>query len=167
MKGAPRPNKSAGLRWAAPRNPGLSLMTECLTLLMGLIGQAWTTRAGMLYSIIDEVLSGCPADSDLGAAGAALEGPYHAMCSGTADTSPPLVQAVLRLENEYSAAFVLSLKHACAELPETHPLRLALVDLDSHARVFGPTDSYWWLRTRFLAHAAPPVLDESALFARQ
>ena len=133
---------------------------------MGLIGQAWTTRADMLYSIIDEVLSGCPTDADLGVAGDALEGLHHAMCSGTAETPAPLVQAVLRLENEYSAAFVLSLKHAFAELPETHPLRLALVDLDSHA-LFGPTDSYWWLRTRFLAHAAPPVLGESALFGRQ
>ena len=62
---------------------------------------------------------------------------------------------------------MLSLKHACAELTETHPLRLALVDLDSHARISGTTDSCWWLLARFLAYAAPTDLDESTPNARE
>ena len=109
----------------------------------------------------------CPEDAELGVAGGAPEGLHLTICDGTADTLAPLIHAVSRLEDDYSATFVLSLKHARAELTETHPLRLALVDLDSHARIFGTTDSCWWLLARFLAYAAPPDLDEPTLNARE
>ena len=134
---------------------------------MGLIGKAWSSRADMLEWLIEGILMACPGNAELGIAGDTLEGLHLAISHGTADVSAPLVQAVLHLEGEYSATFVLSLKHACSELTEDHPLRLALVDPDSHARISGTTDGYWWLLARFLAYAAPPELDESKVNAQE
>ena len=53
-------------------------------------------------------------------------------------------------------AFLLTLHTACAELPETHPLRKVLVELASHARTSGTTDGYFWLLKRFYAFSASP-----------
>ena len=108
---------------------------------MGLIGKARSDRADMLKCLIEKILTACPEDAELGIAGGALEGLHLAICTITAEVSAPLVQAVLRPQDDCSATFVISLKHACSELPDNRPLRQALVDLDSHAHIFGTTGS--------------------------
>ena len=140
MLNAPKPDKAAALQWKAPLKLNLALMAESLKSLMGLIGKAWSDRAGMLEWLIEGIFMAFPGNAELGIDGDTLEGLHLAISHGTADVSAPLVQAVLHLEGEYSATFVLSLKHACSELTEDHPLRLALVDLDSRARISGTTD---------------------------
>ena len=164
---APKPDKAAASDWKAPRHPKPASLAKSLTSLMGLIGQPWSDRTEMLASIAEGILLTYPEGADLGIPGDSLEGIHLAICHGTADTSAPLVQAILHSEGEYSATFVHTLTHACAELPEDHPLCCALVDLDSHARVYGTSDSYWWLLKRFLAFAAPPGLDKSTYNNRE
>ena len=66
-----------------------------------------------------------------------------------------------------SPPLLLTLQTACAELPETHPLREAWADLASHARTSGTTDGYLLLLKRFDAFSAPPELDESTTNDRE
>ena len=59
--------------------------------------------------------------------------------------------------------FLLADKNACAGLPETHPLRAALVNPDERARLPHTHDGYFWLLMHFDACSSPTRLDELAL----
>ena len=56
---------------------------------------------------------------------------------------------------------LLTPQNACVGLPESHPLRVALVALDSHERAFGTHDGYFLLLMRFGAYSAPRQLESS------
>ena len=125
---------------------------------MALIDMAWTDQPDMLHLITEQILPACPEDAALGVDAPDLGALHLAICNGTAAASAPLVQALLCLERDYLEASLLTLQTACAKLPETHPLREALVDLASSARTSGTTDGYFWLLKRFGAFSAPPEL---------
>ena len=71
------------------------------------------------------------------------------------------------LERDFLETFLIALQAACAELPETHPLLEAPVDLASHTRTSGTTDGFLWLLKRYDAFSAPPELDESTINNRE
>mmetsp|Transcript_4881 Transcript_4881/g.11500 ORF Transcript_4881/g.11500 Transcript_4881/m.11500 type:complete len:101 (+) Transcript_4881:612-914(+) len=100
-------------------------MAGSLRTLMSLIGKAWPDRLAMLHW------------RDLG------DLPQK-LINNTADKPAPLIQTVLYLQSEYLETHLLTLQNACAELPESHPLRAALVALDSHASTPGGHDGYFW-----------------------
>ena len=121
----------------------------------------------MLRSFTDEVAAACADAAEWGVADSALSDLSQKLTENKAGKSPPLVQAVYYLESEYLETFLLTPQSACAELPESHPLREALVALDSHARAAGTHDGYFWLLERFGAYSAPAQLDERALNRRE
>ena len=142
-------------------------MAESLKSLMALIGQAWTDWPGMLHWITDEVLPASPEDAVLGVDARDLVALHLAICDGTAAASAPLVQTVLCLKRDYLETFLLTPQTACAEPPETHPLREALVHLASNARTSDITDGCFWLLKRFDAFSASPEFDEYTINNRE
>ena len=85
--------------------------------------------ADMLSLITDQVLSVCPEDAVLVVEARDLGALHQAICDDTAAASALLVQAVLCFERDYLEAFLLTPQTACAELPESHPLRKAFVSI--------------------------------------
>ena len=89
------------------------------------------------------------------------------LVANKADKSAPLDQAVSNLQSEYLETYLPTLQDACAELPESHPLRKTLVALDSHARISDAHDGYFRLLERSGASSAPTQLGELALNRRE
>ena len=144
MKNAPLPHKTAGLIWKANLATGLGLVAGSRRSLMGLIGKAWPDRHAMLRWVIYHIAAACDGVAELGVADRDLGDLPQQLVAYKADKSAPHVQAIFYLEREYLETHLLTLQNACAELPESHPLRAALVALDSHASTPGGHDGYFW-----------------------
>ena len=113
----------------------------------------------MFRWLTDEPVAACDDAAELGVANSELSDLPQQLVDVKANKSAPLIQAAYSIEREYLEAFLLTPQNACTELPESHPLRVAMVALDSHARTSGASDDYFWLLKRFGAFSAPTQLD--------